>query len=259
MHMKKGDRIMAKAPKRSGRCLSRRNFLVIGGLAVGTVLVGSGVKKLLTSEEEIHRDEVIEFQKLSRPKIAELLGGENYDRCCAAMLREYDEFAPRLPVLEGENNKRQFYHSAPFMLSLYRALFGEFAFSRDEALDLLSQITNYKVRKDFENRTIEKFFLSRLAESEFIRELGMRKLEYQDEEYGWAVEFPESNAYMAFDMTRCGLADWFSAQGVPEIAPIACEGDFVAAEFYTGLELVRTKTIAGGDQICDFRYVKERA
>jgi len=27
----------------------------------------------------------------------------------------------------------------------------------------------------------------------------------------------------------------------------------------TGLELVRTKTIAGGDDICDFRYVKEQA
>ena len=59
---------MAKAPKRSGRCLTRRNFLVIGGLAVGTVLVGSGVKKLLTSEEEIHRAEVIEFQNFRYEK-----------------------------------------------------------------------------------------------------------------------------------------------------------------------------------------------
>ena len=31
------------------------------------------------------------------------------------------------------------------------------------------------------------------------------------------------------------------------------------AEFMTGLELVRAKTIADGDDICDFRYVKEQA
>jgi hypothetical protein len=31
------------------------------------------------------------------------------------------------------------------------------------------------------------------------------------------------------------------------------------AEFVTGLELVRTKTIAGGDDICVFRHVKEQA
>jgi len=81
----------------------------------------------------------------------------------------------------------------------------------------------------------------------------------QDEEYGWATEFPESDAYLALNFTRCGLADWFRDQGVPEIAPIACEGDFIVAEFLTGLELKRTKTIAGGDDICDFRYVKEQA
>ena len=253
---------MSKEIKCFGRCWTRRECLkAIGGVAVGTVALATGIVWLRgkKSEYEIHRDEVIEYQKLSRPKIEELLGAENYDRCCRAMLREYDELAPRLPILEGENNKSQFYHSAPFMLSLYRTLLGEFAFSQDEALDLLSQITCYKVRKDYENRTVEKFFLSRIAESEFIKELGMKKLEYQDEKYGWAVEFPESDAYMAFDMTRCGLADWFRDQGVPEIATIGCEGDYITAEFYTGLELVRTKTIAGGDQICDFRYVKEQA
>lgn len=63
----------------------------------------------------------------------------------------------------------------------------------------------------------------------------MKKLEYQDKPHGWAVEFPESDAYMAFDMTRCDLADWFNDQGVPEIAPVACEGDYITAEFYTGL------------------------
>jgi hypothetical protein len=250
---------MSKNAKDSKYRLSRRDFLILGGAAIGAVLVGSRIKRLLTSEEEIHRDELIEYQILSRPKIEELLGAENYERCCTAMLEAYDAFARRLPYLEDQNNRSQFYHSAPFMLSLYHALRGEFGYSQEEALDLLSQITGYKVRKDYENRTIEKFFSSRIAESELIKELGMKKLEYQDEEYGWAAEFPKSDAYMAFNMTRCGLADWFRDMGAPEIAPIACEGDYITAEFYTGLKLERTKTIAGGDEICDFRYVKEQA
>ena len=100
--------------------------------------------------------------------------------------------------------------------------------------------------------------MSRAAGSEFFRKLTLKGFEWEDEEeYGWAAEFPKSDAYIAVNVTRCGLVKWFKRQGVPEIAPIACEGDFVWAEFMTGLELRRAKTLAKGDHICDFRYVKK--
>jgi hypothetical protein len=234
-------------------------------VALGTALVASGTvypgcvgKK---TKEETHRDELIAYQSLVRAKIEELLGVENYDRCCTAMLSEYDEFAPHLPTFEDDKNRDQFYHNAPFMLSLYRTLLGEFACSQDRALDLLSQITCSKVRRDYEeSHRIEKFFFRRLAKSEFLRDVVLEKIkEYKDEKFGWEIKFPESDVYMAFDFTRCGLVDWFKDQEVPEIAPIACEGDFIVAEYFTGLEFVRTKTIASGDEICDFRYVKKSA
>jgi hypothetical protein len=263
--MIRGGFLMSKEIKCFGRCWARRECLkAIGGVAVGTLALASGIVWLRRagkkSPYELGQDAVVEYQKLSRPKIEELLGAENYDRCCTDMLTAYDEFAPRLPILDGENNRATFYANAPFMLSLYRTLLGEFAYSQDEALDLLSQITCFKVRKDYEeNRPITRFFMSRVAESEFVRKLTMKRFEWEDEEYGWASEFPESDAYIAVDMTRCGLVKWFREQGVPEIAPIACEGDFVWAEFMTGLELRRTKTLAEGDDVCDFRYVKEQA
>jgi len=143
------------------------------------------------------------------------------------------------------------------MLSLYRALLGEFAFSQVKALEILNQITSYKVRKDWENRTITRFVMSHAAGSDFFRKLTLKGFKWEGEEkYWWAAEFPESDAYIAVNITQCGLVKWFREQGVPEIAPIACEGDFVWAEFMTGLKLVRTKTLAQGDDICDFRYVK---
>ena len=72
----------------------------------------------------------------------------------------------------------------------------------------------------------------------------------------WASNFPQSNAYIAVNITKCGITDWFRDQGAPEIAPIACEGDYIWTELLTGLKFVRTKTIANGDDICDFRFVK---
>jgi len=241
--------------------LTRREFLIIGGVSLGTTIVASSIafvgcaKK--RSEVDIHRDGIIDYQKLSRPKIDELLGAENYDRCCEAMLREYDQFAPRLPLINGKKNRNTFYASAPFMLSLYRALLGEFAFRQDKALDILNKVTSYKVLKDWENRTITRFVMSHAAGSEFFRKLALKGFQWEgEEEYGWAAEFPESDAYIAINITRCGLVKWFREQGAPEIAPIACKGDFVWAEFMTGLKLVRTKTLAEGYDICDFRYVK---
>jgi hypothetical protein len=245
-----------------GRRWTRRECLkVIGGVTVGTLALASGIVWLRGKKSvyELGQDRVVEYQKLCRPRIEELLGAENYDRCCAAMLKQYDEFAPRLPILEDRNNRGVFFRNAPFILSLYRALLGEFALSQDEALDTLSQITGYKVRENYANDPVMKFILSRVAGSGLFRRLFVSTWERQDEAYGWATEFPESDAYIAIDVTRCGLVDWYTDEGVPEIGPIGCEGDFIMAEFMTGLELIRTKTIAGGDDICDFRYVKERA
>jgi hypothetical protein len=237
-------------------------MITLGGVIGGTLALGSGILWLRRAGEksayELGEDAVVEYQKLSRPKIEELLGATNYDRCCTAMLREYGGFAHDLPAIKGKRNRATFYANAPFILSLYRALLGEFAFLQDTALPILNEITCYKVRKDWEKRVITRFVISRTAKSEFFKKLTLKGFAWEnDEEYGWAAEFPQSDAYIAVNMIRCGLVKWFRQQGVPEIAPIACEGDFVLAEFMTGLELRRTKTLAEGDPICDFRYVKK--
>ena len=74
--------------------------------------------------------------------------------------------------------------------------------SWDEALDTLSQSTCYKVRKDYENDFVARFVMSRVAGSDLFRKMYMGMWERQDEEYGWAIEFPESDAYMAFDISE---------------------------------------------------------
>lgn len=65
---------------------------------------------------------------------------------------------------------------------------------------------------------------------------------------------------VAFDVTRCPLAEYLAARGTPELTPYAaCALDYrMAAEW--GVDLVRTRTIAGGAASCDFRFVPlERA
>jgi hypothetical protein len=144
--------------------------MTVGTLAVASEIVWLGGQK---SVYELGQDKVVEYQKLCRPKIEEFLGAGNYGRCCEAMSTAYDEFAPRLPILEDSNNRGVFFRNAPFILSLYRTLLGEFALSQDEALDMLSQITSYKVREDYGNDPIMKFIMSRVARSDLFRKMFM--------------------------------------------------------------------------------------
>jgi len=210
-------------------------------------------------EKELHKSEIVQFQNWCEPVISELLGDDNYDRFCQAALKEYDSFALQLPCFEDDMNKSLFYSNCPWMLSNYRALRGEFNLNQEEALDKLRQISNFKHTKKFENESeFMKSIYPKIAEDELLREETLKRFTIKkDEKYGWATVLPESDAYIAVDYTKCGITDWFREQGAPEIAPIACEGDYIQFALWKGLKFIRTKTIANGDEICDFRFVHE--
>jgi hypothetical protein len=55
--------------------------------------------------------------------------------------------------------------------------------------------------------------------------------------------------------TRCGLCKLCAAEGVPEFTPLLCATDFVTAEM-AGVRLEREKTLATGDDCCDFLYLR---
>ena len=59
---------------------------------------------------------------------------------------------------------------------------------------------------------------------------------------------------IAFDVVVCPLAQYFRAQGVPELtSAAACSLDHRMASVW-GMALQRTRTIADGDTACDFRF-----
>jgi len=204
------------------------------------------------------KEDIIQFQGWCKPIISELLGEDNYQRFCQAALKEFDEFASQLPTFKDEMNQSLFYANCPWMLSNYRTLRGEFNLDQEEAIDKLRQISNFKHTRKFENESeFMKSIYPKIAEDESLRdEVLKRFMIKKDELYGWGTVQPESDAYIAVDYKKCGVVDWFRDQGAPEIAPIACEGDYIQFALWKGLDFKRTKTIANGDDICDMRFYK---
>lgn len=69
----------------------------------------------------------------------------------------------------------------------------------------------------------------------------------------------DSDSVFSFDVTKCEFANLYKDLGFGDIgALISCDRDAAFLEgFDPGLELLREKTLMGGDPICDFCYIKK--
>lgn len=74
-------------------------------------------------------------------------------------------------------------------------------------------------------------------------------------ENNWVYDIVEPDGTFEFglDYTACGICRLCADEGCPELTPYLCRLDFPMAQMM-GLRLARTKTIGGGDGVCDFRY-----
>ena len=64
---------------------------------------------------------------------------------------------------------------------------------------------------------------------------------------------------LSFDVTDCGYAKMYERLGIKELGSLlSCCRDFTFVDgFNPEIELIRTKTIMEGADICDFRYQKK--
>ena len=74
-------------------------------------------------------------------------------------------------------------------------------------------------------------------------------------ENNWVVDvLPGCDEYdLGYDYHECGVCKICRDEGCPELAKYMCRLDFVIADIM-GMKLVRTKTLAEGADLCDFRY-----
>ncbi len=76
---------------------------------------------------------------------------------------------------------------------------------------------------------------------------------------GYLIEPAAAERAAAFDVVRCPVASYFRKNGAADLCVAAwCNLDYALAEL-THEKLVRTKTLAGGDDRCDFRVSVRRS
>jgi len=71
---------------------------------------------------------------------------------------------------------------------------------------------------------------------------------------GYRALYVPTKGGLGFNVIRCPVAEYFYARGAPDLAVSTwCMLDYPLAEM-VGLKLVRTRTLAAGDQQCNFRW-----
>jgi len=175
-------------------------------------------------------------------------------------LAQFETLLPKLPDVGGDKNwDTQFIPIAAWYVALYKPMM-EVGKKAEDVGKLVYELNLIGLRAMTKEKAADE------QEKMFSREQLDRMQKWADwtqkREYpaNWVARFIPGDGKefdFGYDYLECGLVKYFRSKGVPELAPYVCLNDFTnSAALGTGL--YRTRTIAQGDAVCNFRYKKGR-
>lgn len=191
------------------------------------------------------------LRRLAREVLVEVLDEPTIHEVIRLAFLDYEAQRPTLPK-EPAIGGQVMVHLAALTIGFYRALVSQ-GHSPEQSRELTGGVTEtvYSKMSVFPTQLSKLGVRSpkgrvRRATNLFRRfPFGPPSYEMVDVTHGDAV---------AFDVRRCPVAEHFRAHGLGEVCVATwCNLDYALAERW-GARLERTKTLAGGDTHCDFRW-----
>lgn len=188
------------------------------------------------------------------------LGPERTAKMSRDALAHFERLIPGLPSVGGDRNLISYLIPvAGWYVALYGAL-RQYGKTAEDTGKLLYDLDEAQFRAMPE---AQKKMMSERMFSPKYKDMFREWTSWtQRHEYpaNWVARFVEGqggNFDYGCDYTECALLKYAASQKVPELAPYICLADFPSSRAYDS-GLIRTKTIATGDGVCDFRYKKGR-
>lgn len=213
----------------------------------------------LARKDELLKDfkEVVDgASRLLQPE----LGPERVMKISRDALARFEDLLPGLPDVGGDRNLISYLIPvAAWYVALYGSVrqYGKTAEDTGKMLYDLDEL-EFKATPEPQKAMMSQ----RLFSPKYIAMFKEWATWTKKREYpaNWVAEFIEGRGGdfdYGCDYTECALVKYVTARGVPELAPYICLADFPSSRAYNS-GLVRTKTIAAGDGVCNFRYKKGR-
>jgi len=192
--------------------------------------------------------------------LAPELGPEGAAIMSRDALAKFEGLIPGLPNVGGDRNLISYLVPvAAWYVALYGALrqFGKTAEDTGKLLYNLDEAQFKATPEPRKKMMSERLFSPRYKEMFRDWALWTQKREHPANWVAQFVEGRDGDFDYGCDYTECAMVKYVTSQKVPELAPYICLADFPSSRAYDS-GLVRTKTIATGDGVCDFRYRKGR-
>jgi hypothetical protein len=261
-------------PARRGSvaCIDRRQFLTCScfttlALFCGNILFVNKTGASMADDNYYLAQKnrlMNEFKKTvagASQSLASTLGPERTAKMAQDALTAFEALIPGLPNVGGDKNLIAYLVPvAAWYVALYGALrkYGKTAEDTGKLLYDLDE-AEFKATPDAQKKMMsERMFSPKYKDMFRDWASWTQKRELRS---NWVARFVEGRGGdfdYGCDYVECAMVKYVTSQKVPELAPYICPADFPSSKAYDS-GLVRTKTIATGDGVCDFRYKKGRA
>lgn len=181
-------------------------------------------------------------------------------------LANFQTLLPNLPDVGGDRNwDTEFIPIAAWYVALYEPMRAHGKTAEDIGR-IIYELNNYSLAATPKDQILAEH--QRLFSPAYLQDQRQWAAWTQKRELpaNWVATFIEAppgprdadNSFdYGIDYSECGLVKFFQSQGLSQLAPYVCLNDFPRSKtFGTGLR--RTKTVAMGDGVCNFRYKANR-
>jgi len=233
--------------------MDRREFLRSCVLTTGAVCLSAASACKADGQD----DPLEDFYQAAERVLKERFGEESGSQLVLDTRRAYQDLSVEVPYIGGEENIfTEWLDYGVFYLALYRALtpMGQ---SVEKAGRIIYE--TYWAMADYPRWLISLVGKFRYNDK-YVDTLRAAALLSQERRYeaDFVCTFVEGDGEAfdyGLDIHECAICKFYQQQGAAELAPYLCLSDeVVSVAFNRGL--VRYKTLAEGDEVCDFRYKK---
>lgn len=207
---------------------------------------------------EVHRKFFNSVNSFAEQELARM-SSENFAKIvCQKAPEIFEQVLSVLPDIGGdENMASKNLLGVPLLVPYYQLARGEGLSAEDIGLIVYNalDIMTADIPQETTSKASEEFF--RPERYEIIKEWAewTDKREYPDNYVAVAVAGYEDEFDFGYNYTECAIMKVLKKMGYPELAPYACFQDYPLSRL-DGRGLKRTKTLAWGDEVCDFRFKK---
>jgi len=170
-------------------------------------------------------------------------------------IKQFRQFIPKIPYIGGNKNPLTTTLIGSVQLLSLIVTFEDMGISKEVIGKVIYGIVENIAES--KNKMLMKIFAKRFYSKSRLKKITEAGIESQKRQYpgDWVFEINENDQGYFQTQYECGIHKLYTQLGYESYVPYLCLTDYATCAV-AGLRLERSKTIADGDDVCNFKFVK---